>query len=112
MKNFQETEMPADTIPIYQEVREDGSSGKNEEEKLKTFIRHFSKLYPSEILEENKFSNTITVATLNTPIKSFTVKEMKTIIKTLNPKKALGNDNQSNSAKAAKNRNKFYHPTI
>jgi len=94
MKNFQETAMPADTIPIYQEAREDGSS-KNEEEKLKTFIRHFSKPYPSEIiLEENKFSNIITVAILNTSIKSFTVKEMKTIIKTLNPKKALNYDNQ------------------
>jgi hypothetical protein len=95
MKSHPETETTAGTISAYQETE---SWARNKEEKAETFATHLSKVFkpnPREIThkEKNKLlSDDITSITLDTTTRPFIIKEVRTAIKNLNPKKAPGND--------------------
>jgi hypothetical protein len=74
--------------------KRDGSWTRSEEKKAEIFVMHFSKVFkpnPREIIleEENKLlSDDITFATPDTPTRLFIIKEVRTVIKNLNAKKA------------------------
>jgi hypothetical protein len=73
-----------------------GVGRRNNEEKIKTFAIYFSELFNPNLHEitlqqDNKLhSDAVTATTLDIFTKSFTIKELRTIIKNLNLKKALG----------------------
>jgi len=94
----------------------DGRWIRSEKENIKTFTVHLSKTFKPNsrkitLKEENKLlSDDTTPATLDTlDTRSFTINEVKVIIKYLNPKKTgLRSRNQSNTAEVARNGNKIY----
>jgi len=75
-----------------------GSEAINKRPTFERFVIYLPEVFKSNlreiiIEEENKLlSEAIIVISLNTPIKFFTVKEVRAVIKNLNPKKAPGYD--------------------
>jgi len=79
--------------------KQDGSWARSEKEKTETFVEHLSKVFkpnPGEIHKEGNrlLSDDIILATQDIPTNTFTVNEVKAVIKHLNSKKVPRSHNQ------------------
>jgi len=85
--------MPADIIFGHNIIRkQDGNSTRRDKEKGTEFAIYLSKIIKLNLTKiiiekENKLFLAITIAILNTCTKSFTIKEVRAVIKNLNLKK-------------------------
>jgi len=87
MKSYKKTEATADIYLL------ESRTGAGLKMKKKTFTEHFFKVFkpnPREIIEENKLlSDDTTSAIQDILTRPFIVKEVKAVIKHLNPKKSV-----------------------